>query len=93
MLKVGFVQRGTIDKHLAAMNLDPFAGQGDDALNQIHCTMTIEDDDVAALRGSQPVRNFVDDNPFALVQIRLHAGTLNLKTADGSVDYQKNNRR
>lgn len=91
--QIRFSQCLTVDEDLAVVNFDRFAGQTDDAFDQIECAMSSEDDNVATFRRMQLIRNLVHDDAFTFMQSGQHADLLNLKAADEEVDGQKDDRR
>ncbi len=79
-----------VDEHPAALYFDRLARQADDALDELALAFALEHDDVAALGRLQAVHHPVDDDVFAVVQIRLHARAVNPKAACDGVDQDEN---
>ena len=76
-IEVRLDQLGAVDEHDAVADLDRFALQGDDPLDQVARSVgraleLVEHDDVATIGIVQSVRQLVDEDPVAVVQRGVH---------------------
>lgn len=74
---VAFEQRAIVQVNTAVFDAEVVARQGDNALDVAFggVARVLEDDDVSAVDGADPVSEFVDKKTVLILQHRDHAGT------------------
>jgi len=88
--QVGLVEPMAVDVHDTVANQQPFARQGDDPLDEVGGVVRRrpEDDDVAALRGVQPIVDLVRDQVVVVVQGREHGEAFDMHRLNRKADSE-----
>jgi len=89
---VGFADGAVVDVHVAVVDADGVAGEGNDALDVALGVVAgiEEDDDVAAVDGFETIGELVDEEAILILQAREHAGAFD---ADGLVEEEDDEER